>query len=125
MTLTEFLLERIAEDSEDAHCANEVRLLRWSQDNNMIINDAGFMQRFTRSRMIAECEAKRLIVEQHVEHESRVAAYRSPRWVDGMNDNDILNWRKAEAVCAATDSVVRALALPYANHPDYREEWRP
>jgi hypothetical protein len=23
------------------------------------------------------------------------------------------------------DQILRALALPFANHPDWREEWRP
>lgn len=27
--------------------------------------------------------------------------------------------------CDASCYVVRVLALPYASHPDYREEWRP
>lgn len=114
-TLTGFLLARVSDDENRAQRFWD----EWSREGGVID-----VSRYVGpTQTLAECEAKRRIVEQHVENASRVAAYRSPRWLDGMNDSDIMNWRKAEAVCAATDSVVRALASVYADHPDYQAEW--
>jgi hypothetical protein len=84
MTLTDFLLARIAEDEA---CADG---LEWD-DGNPVHQTA---------RVLAECEAKRQIVEACAE----VLAY------------------DAEAL---PQDVLRFLALPYADHPDYREEWKP
>lgn len=125
-TLTEFLLARIAEDEALAAALldragerhDEVRIDRgaWLPDDVDAVA-------LGHARVLAECEAKRRIVEMHAEHESRVATYRSPRWADDMNEADRLNSRKAEARCAATEVVVQALAKVYADHPDYNPEW--
>jgi hypothetical protein len=53
---------------------------------------------FDARRVLAECEAKRRIVDEF-----------APRL--RMNGD--------------FDGLFRALALPYADHPDYREEWKP
>jgi hypothetical protein len=59
------------------------------------------------ARVLAECEAKRRIVAH---------------WPDPFG-----NWdhTQASAAKAVKDHALRALALPYADHPDYRDEWRP
>jgi len=51
------------------------------------------------ARQLAECEAKRRIVAT------------IQRWLD--------------TGYPTLDHVLFALALPYADHPDYRDEWRP
>lgn len=96
--LTEFLLARVAEDEADASAASEHRLWVISQADDRIVNDAGHMQRFMPSRILAECEAKR-----------RIVSLCSPIIPSDCGVPEVLN----------------ALALPYADHPDYREEWRP
>jgi hypothetical protein len=63
------------------------------------------------ARILAECEAKRRVVELYLE------ARRSYEW--DRNDTGFA----AEAW--AYEAVVKQLALPHADHPDYREEWRP
>lgn len=83
MTLTDFLLARIAEDELGA-------------------SDLGG----TTKRALAECEAKRLIILQ-------CEALQAAQLRHG--DPEMLSVRH----------IVRALTLPYADHPDYREEWRP
>ena len=89
-TLTEFLLARIKEDEVMApllHDYIECDLARQG------LFDPDFGWECTcghPARVLAECEAKRRIVE----------LISSP----GMQ-------------------VFRLLALPYADHPDYREEW--
>lgn len=102
--LTEFLLARIAEDEAVAHKATVPTvfepLLRWmllaGDDSNM----PGAVLAEP-SRVLAECEAKRRIV-------SRIAT------ADPHPDARYM-----------LDLVLRLLALPYADHPGYREEWRP
>ncbi len=58
--------------------------------------DAEHIAAWHPTRVLAECRAKRALVE-------------------GVGGVDPL----------AYDLVLRSLALPYADHPDYREEWRP
>jgi len=61
------------------------------------------------ARVLADCEAKRRIVGLHE---------RRPDWPDCQecgDRDDIKPWP-----C----STLRLLALPYADHPDYRPEWR-
>lgn len=63
---------------------------------------------FDPARVLAECEAKRRIVHEFT-GESPHANY------DDCGD---------ECVGNALHWVLRVLAQPYADHPDYREEWR-
>jgi hypothetical protein len=96
MTLTDFLLARIAEDEGI---------------NRRIVKAAGFAM-FNGEpvdpharRLLAECEAKRRIVELSWHH---------------LGDEEY-GWGMEEA----KRQILTLLALPYADHPDYREEWRP
>lgn len=59
------------------------------------------------ARVLAECEAKRRIVEHCTWHST----------VDGIDYRDFYG--------PEYETTVRLLALPYADHPDYRDEWRP
>jgi hypothetical protein len=86
MTLTEFLLARIAED-EDYYTGVADTLA---------------------PRILAECEAKRRIVEG-------AAADGSTGPWGGCGDD--CEWR-------AIDWAIQQLARPYADHLDYRDEWR-
>jgi hypothetical protein len=61
-------------------------------------------------RVLAECEAKQRIVERHAP--------------DSIGDGSSLHVCH-DSLADDTDCVeLRALALPYADHPDYRQEWR-
>jgi hypothetical protein len=107
--LADFLLARIDED--------ELAAQRVEQRDNFeqpittltgaeIFDARGVM--FPTARVLAECEAKRRIVEEH-----------GP-------------WTPEDEYCAAHDGrmtqnecpTLRALALPYADHEGFREEWR-
>ncbi|WP_107768500.1 DUF6221 family protein [Nocardioides terrigena] len=98
MTLTDFLLARIAEDEMELIEARShwmrgddsyYRRNRWLQFNPDDMNvSVGY------GRALAECEAKGRIVE----------------------------WARS---ALEPDAVLVALALPYVDHPDYREEWKP
>jgi hypothetical protein len=108
--LADFLLARIAEDSELAVSAG-----RDAQTRAPITDDlpAGpdedsriaHMYRWSPARVLGECEGKRRIVEDYLtqlnSHQSGWDA-RAPR-----------------------DYSLRSLSLAYADHPAYRDEWRP
>jgi hypothetical protein len=125
-TLTDFLLARIKEDEAAARAAGvgaweagERCVWRESPIATLdIVTDgaagdggvetpeiADHIARHDPARVLAECEAKRRIVEYGhraaLETEDRFAIY-------GLAIADVL----------------RALAQPYADHPDWREEWR-
>jgi len=96
LTLTDFLLARIAEDEEDAYDWRTTRRSHYD-------------------RVIDDCEAKRRIV-------ARATAAEEALHQPGLDDSAYFirlscrdSWRLALA----------DLALPYADHPDYRQEWRP
>lgn len=116
-TLVEFLLARIAEDEGRARSAlgllgieTEWHRVEWLRDRGLTRSDAQHMVRHSPRRVLAECEAKRRIVDyrQHAARDS--AATGMPIF---------------EAQLSAYDAALRALALPYADHPDYDEAWRP
>lgn len=117
MTLTEFLLARIAEDEAIAVDA-EKEIAEWYDKRRthhgsalaVAIDDphpVGVLE--SASRVFAECQAKRLIVT-HALLERELGPHR-------QSDTD--------AAPHFADKFLRALALPYADHPDYREGWRP
>lgn len=68
-------------------------------------------------RVLAECDAKRRIVEHH----ARVA---DPEGDDLADLCAVCDANGPEAQGWPCDTL-RLLALPYADHPEYREEWRP
>jgi hypothetical protein len=97
-TLTDFLLARIAEDEAEAQARREHSEGCWPNMDNCQSHygDDGKWS-WGPARVLAECEAKRRIVEL-------------------MSD-------EVEYV-VYSDDVLRALAQPYADHPDWREEWQ-
>jgi hypothetical protein len=125
MTLVEFLLARIAEDKAAALAAtrNAWKVDPWRNSSGMEFlvvadfdegapafaikneRDADHIARWDPARVLAECEAKRRIVEELGDYD------------DGYV------WASGEASRAET--ALQALALPYADHPDYDESWKP
>jgi hypothetical protein len=61
-------------------------------------------------RWRAECDAKRRIVE---------------RLVAGIPDEDVMDGYEMDGWEQARNATLPLLALPYADHPDYDEAWRP
>lgn len=99
MTLTKFLLARIAEDEEERYTAAD-------PDRSP----------FTPARVLAECEAKRRIVALYL------GFWEIAKNI-GLDDPDAAN--VARNMYAGLYEALRALAVVYADHPDYRDEWRP
>lgn len=103
LILTEFLLARIEED--DAVQRSEIG---WG------MCEAPEEYHWPPERVLAECAAKRRIVGLHgPDHEGGHECPSEPEGgslVTGFYDGDC--------------PTIRAIASVYADHPDYREEWR-
>ena len=132
MTITEFLLARIAEDEETARSASgesngRWRSRLWNGQDQVVDADClvavfpeldmprDHVARHDPARVLAECEVKRRIVEEHP-----------------MD----FNTADEEWVCLCCEGsggsgqpwpcvTMCLLTLPYADHPDYRQEWKP
>lgn len=108
ITLTAFLLARIAED-EAAVNERTTRLAPPGHELYEQFGDFGdderWMIEIAAQRLLAECKAKRQIVEEYIE----------------LAANPDLEARIEEGVEIAMEH----LATVYAAHPDYLEEWRP
>jgi hypothetical protein len=107
--LAEFLLARIAEDEAISRGVAEplspdetfdVRFRTYESDHTQ--GDSAHVRRFDPARVLAECEAKRRIIEQ------------SRRWLDDGEGGETV----------ATEALLQ-FGTVYADHPDYRQEWKP
>jgi hypothetical protein len=96
--LHDFLLARIAEDEAFGREHEQYHL--------------GYMGIY--ERWMAECDAKRRIVEAH-------------RWEEFDDGDGSVPYYTDCDDCRQGPPcrTLRLLALPYADHTDYREEWRP
>lgn len=108
MTITDFLLARIAEDEARARDVRDPQLrhIVWSIEAGTTVED----------HVLAECEAKRRIVEMGCFSDSPESAV--DYWLDegkGLTPSPGLG---------AMIDVFRLLAFSYADHADYREEWQ-
>lgn len=111
-SLTEFLLARITEDEAVAGAGTTMRADAYAR-HTALWNGAGHLPVMTAKRLKAECAAKRAIMERHCS-------------LDG--DGQLCDW------CITHDLSdqplpwpcpdLLALASVYADHPDYRDEWR-
>jgi hypothetical protein len=133
VTLTEFLLARIAEDEEAADQSVQLPsglLHIGSPDTPLILV-------WSPARVLAECEAKRRIVEWHekwpvlVQTEPKMET--DPTDIRGytMRMTQQIQWQTEREYfrrfgeAPPSGPILRLLAAVYADHPDYREEWKP
>jgi hypothetical protein len=131
--IAEFLLARIAEDEAVATAAatGPMTDANWTvreeehegisvlppgiQDADGISDVTAHMERWNPARVFAECEAKRRIV----------TAYTSPVQVDLLPPGPSRAYQDGgtRGRFAGLAEAMTLLALPYADHPDYRPEW--
>ena len=105
MTLTDFLLARIAEDEAVASSAADDFAWQREQDfGGFTVKVYDHIVRHDPARVLAECEARR-----------RIVGY----LLAAVSEGDSADVRHAYL------DAVSALAGVYADHDDYREEWRP
>lgn len=128
LTLTDFLLARIAEDEAVAErAAGAHRTSKWTLDGGIyaghpvdevvdwVYGDASeHIARHDPARVLAECKAKRTIV-------GMTDARREELWAMGMDEHRLSfdEWA-SKRPC---DPTLRALASIYADHPDYDPAW--
>ena len=141
-TLTAFLLARIAEDEAVARSATQgspsgdgygpwresfdgdrpaVSVFGYPGDRVIVrfdeYTDQDHVIRWQPERVLAECEAKRRIVDD------RTYATEELRPTDTPGRFDRVQVRVPYAI--DDEELLGLLALPYADHPDYRQEWKP
>jgi hypothetical protein len=136
VTLTEFLLSRIAEDECDARDATPgpwrwltvdeqgqamgQRNIRADGDIPVMVGlidfpiDQRHIARHDPARVLAECEAKRAAIKaawgDHLQIEGEWGYGKGSDQLEAENDQP---------------DVVKYLAAVYSDHPDYDEAWRP
>ena len=122
MTITEFILARVDQDEGDA-------IAYWQDDGDGPGTWLGWVK--------ADCEAKRRIVELH--QSWPVLADRPPTFEEvDSSDPTQLTMRMTRQIAWMTEQeyrarfgdepptapMLRTLAAIWADHPDYRDEWR-
>jgi hypothetical protein len=132
MDLAEFLLARLAEDFEVAQRENT-----WpngkpisAADWDRVAGDADSMlvSMFSPARVLAEVEAKRVILNIH---SAPPPPEDEERWGPGLWPNRCLGCGTIppcdDPITEDRDNcpVLQALALPYADHPECHPSWLP
>lgn len=122
--LVSFLQARLDEDERAAQAAqadeywhkwHDSTFAAWQFDDQV----AEHVRRLTPARMLAEVEAKRWIIDMWEDDPSAVRTL-----PDGVHDGrDPDEVETQVAVAEVVDDIVRILALPYADHPDYDPAW--
>jgi hypothetical protein len=127
MTLVEFLLQRIAEDERYATEANQHKgggVQGWFYFDGDLGDGylwTSYQPEFKDppdtgmpARVLAECEAKRRIIDLW-DFANREASMGAEWPVKQLFDGRL----------SIIEAALRALALPYADHEAYDDEWRP
>lgn len=115
LTLTDFLLARIAGDERDARGAL-----------GSAMTDDALASGWGTERVLVECEAKRRILHQHVQMSAGQPLMADYEGADQqcVSCGYAEEWEMTEYGPTFPCPTLLALALPYADHPDFREEWR-
>jgi len=118
MTLTEFLLARLAEDEAVARESYEAVPPAFGAYGRLMLDAIDYLI-VDPARVLAECETKRRIVAWCSE---RDRVYIGTLATDIPREKDFV----PGALVHQTDAIMlRFLALPYADHEHFQEEWRP
>lgn len=156
MTITEFLLARIAEDEERARAAHydgqqwiaeEEAVVAADRDWDPVMfldrkKDAAHAANWSPARVLAECEAKRCIVELHAGQVEHVEWFDAPgagrasvcpscrpaertEWHPEVGHAGVRPEGFVASYVMAPCPTLRALAAVYSDHPDYDPIWRP
>ncbi|WP_020670510.1 DUF6221 family protein [Amycolatopsis nigrescens] len=82
----------------------------------------------TPQRVLAECRSKRLILDT-LERERREAATGDDLEWFLEAESSAISWLLGESAEQKSKvlmrQILRAMALPYSGHPDYRRDWLP
>jgi Family of unknown function (DUF6221) len=120
VTLTDFLLARITEDEAEAAESHAVSCARTNpvyEDPEQPPDDA--LCDCRQRRVLAECGAKRRIIAEHAPDNRQFDCR------DDAGSHAYYSDEPGTYGYLGECRTLRILALPYEDHPDYREEWRP
>lgn len=112
MTITEFLEARIAEDED--YVKPMVGLGEYDRRDWAVLYG---------ERVLAECAAKRRVLDLYEHHRSNRDARRSPLAREAEDDRAAQERRTQEARTRVAEDALRTLAAVYSSHPDYQQEW--
>jgi hypothetical protein len=123
MKLTEFLLARIAEDEAAAIAARGWQT--GSRHKGQPLDWSIHMDRWSPDRVLAECEAKRRIIEAHPLTHDVVAVHSGETPGVACANCAALGRSEKDIVedLGPCDTLL-ALASIYSDHPDFDEAWR-
>jgi hypothetical protein len=113
MDLLEFLRQRLDEDERAAEAGQYSDVVAMVARQSGKRNALNFWHRHDPARVLAEVAAKRRIVEVHPPN---------PR---GSAQGNLCQACDVHGGGPYPCETLRLLALPYAEHEGYREEWRP
>jgi len=98
--------DTVREDVSREHEIDPVSDSQWGPSDDVYMSTA---------RVLADVEAKRRIVDEHSDQPGW--PHECQGWVLDGQRRDVGFWENCPTL--------RLLALPYASHPDYRQEWKP
>ena len=124
--LSDFLLARIAEDEEEARFHPDA--VNW-QDGvtpigglyTWVGRDGSYGTGITEGHLLAECETKRRIIYYAFENAAKIDG----EWGCCCTVGEIRSGSCEGYGARAANDVLRLLALPYTEHPDCKDAWRP
>lgn len=117
MNITDFLEARIEEDEREAGSGwSSLGDARWERDNYGRTT-------LTPSAVLAECAAKRAIIDLWELHRSNRDARRSPSARGAEDERAAQDRLSAEARARVAEDALRALAAVYEDHKDYNRGW--
>ena len=131
VTITEFLLARIAEDEAVARAASPAPWQFGAAGSfaagtvyDITKANAEHMTRHDPARVLAECEAKRRIVEEHTPIPEAYPARSYPDGVVPLCCEICSGHGEYPELGGWPCMTVKLLALPGADHPDSDPSWR-
>jgi len=127
--LIAFLRARLDEDEQTARATADEYGPAWTADNQMesVRSSTGadvvdepytprhHIARHDPARVLAEVDAKRRILDVYEEVMTKFTESWSP----------MVPYDRLAGTVSSLRRTLEFLALPYADHPDYRDEWRP
>ncbi|MGO4252002.1 DUF6221 family protein [Paenarthrobacter sp. TAF1] len=130
-----FLEARLVEDEKLAVAASVSRDGRafedeWEYSAHVVGGDSyatpahhRLMNAWWPGRVLAECAAKKAILDLYAVHREIRDSRRSPRARAAEDANATQGRLTQEARTRVVEDTLRALAAVYADHPDYQQEW--
>jgi hypothetical protein len=116
LTLAEFLLARIAEDER---AADEATMATWEQEEPVRVTITALSPDLVR----LDCKIKRQMIKRA--QKAIETGETALQTFGGDEPHHRVERASYLSTSMTWQQVLRLLALRYAGHPDYRQEWKP